>query len=93
MNVGIIQLELSIPWAASLKDKRQVVSSLKDKLRKKFNVAIAEVGANDAWRTAMLGAATVGNEPKFVRQVCDTVVRWIEENCEASLEDYEIEVI
>ena len=93
MIVGIIQVELSIPWALSLKDKRQVIRSLKDKVRQKFNVSVAEVGANESWRSAIIGMATVGNEPKFVRDSCDTVMRWIEENCEASVEDFEIEII
>jgi uncharacterized protein len=93
MIVGLIQLELSIPWAESLKDKRSVVKSLKDKLRQKFNVSVAEIGANDVHRSAMIGIAAVGNETKFVRSVCDTVVRWVEENCEASVEDYEVEIL
>ena len=93
MVIGIIQFELSIPWAESLKDKRSVVKSLKDKVRRKFNVSVAEVGANDEWRTAMIGMATVGNETKFVQSVCDNVVRWVEENCEANVEDYEVEIL
>lgn len=93
MVIGIIQFELSIPWAESLKDKRSVVKSLKDKIRRKFNVSVAEVGANDEWRTAMIGMATVGNETKFVQSVCDNVVRWVEENCEANVEDYEVEIL
>ena len=93
MVIGIIQFELSIPWAESLKDKRSVVKSLKDKVRRKFNVSVAEVGANDEWRTAMIGMATVGNETKFVQSVCDNVVRWVEENCEANVEDYEVKIL
>jgi uncharacterized protein len=93
MVIGIIQVELSIPWATSLKDKRSVVKSLKDRLRQKFNVAVAEVGANDVWQTAMLGMTTVANDPKFVRSVCDTVVSYIEQNCEAQIADFEVEVL
>lgn len=93
MVIGVIQVELSIPWALSLKDKRQVIRSLKDRVRQKFNVAVAEVGANETWRSAIIGMTTVGNDPKFVREACDSVMRWIEENCEASVEDFEIEII
>jgi uncharacterized protein YlxP (DUF503 family) len=93
MFVGVIQLELSIPWAMSLKDKRQVVRSLKDRLRNTFNLAVAEVGENEAWRTAVIGMTTVGNDAKFIRSVCDKIVHWVEENCEATVEDYEVEVL
>jgi uncharacterized protein YlxP (DUF503 family) len=57
MTVGILQLELSIGDAMSLKDKRRVVKSLKDRIAHGHNVSIAEVGALDEHRRSILGVA------------------------------------
>ena len=62
MTVGVLQLELSIPDAMSLKDKRRVVKSLKDRIAHGHNVSIAEVGALDEHRRSILGIAMVGND-------------------------------
>ena len=57
--IGVLQVELSIPWADSLKDKRRAIKGLKEKVKNRFNVSIAEVDQNDVWRTAILGVAAV----------------------------------
>ena len=55
-------MTLHLPASQSLKDKRQVVRSLTDRLRRQFNVAVAEVEEQDAWQTVVLGLAVVSNE-------------------------------
>ncbi|HET8579713.1 MAG TPA: DUF503 domain-containing protein, partial [Nitrospiraceae bacterium] len=65
MVVGLCTLELYIPDGHSLKAKRQVLLSLKDRLRDKFNVSIAEVGDQDLWQKAVLGIACVANESAY----------------------------
>jgi uncharacterized protein YlxP (DUF503 family) len=57
--VGVIVFELQIAHAQSLKDKRQVVKSLKDRLRSRFNVAVAEIDYQDIWQCAAIAAVTV----------------------------------
>jgi len=93
MRVGIIQLELSIPWAMSLKDKRRAIKGLIERLRRRFNVSVAEVGDNDFWRSAVIGAAAVGNDVKFLQSVCQKVVNYVEEWTETTLEDFTVEII
>lgn len=77
MIVGICTVELFIPDAQSLKSKRQVLNSLKDKLRDKFNVSVAEVDEQDLWQKAVLGIACVANETAYVNQVLDQVLNQI----------------
>ena len=77
MIVGVCTVELFIPDGQSLKSKRQVVKSLKDRLRNKFNVSVAEVGGQDLWQKAVLGIACVANETAYVNQVLDQVLNQI----------------
>ena len=93
MVIGIVQLELAIEWAMSIKDKRRVVKRLKDRLRNRFNVSVAEVGDNELWRSAVIGVAAVGNDAKFLQSVCQKIVNFVEEYGDAELSDYSIEIL
>jgi uncharacterized protein YlxP (DUF503 family) len=73
MKVGLLTLELYIPEANSLKSKRFIIKSLKDKIKNKYNVSIAEVDANDLWQRSILGAACVANETKVINQTLDGI--------------------
>src|SRR5437667_5588609 len=78
MVVGICRLTLMVEESHSLKEKRMVLQRIKDKTRLKFNVAIAEVGSQDAWQQAVLGFAVVANERGFVESMVEKIVRYIE---------------
>ena len=75
--VGLCTVELFIPESQSLKDKRQVLLSLKDRLREKFNLSVAEVDGQDLWQKAVLGLACVANEGRYANQVCDHALNLI----------------
>ena len=75
MVVGVLRLTLYIPGASSLKDKRQVLRKVTDRLRSRFNVSIAEVGDNDIWQRAVIGICAVSNDHSFVNEVLDKCVR------------------
>lgn len=79
MVVGLARLTLLLGQSRSLKDKRQVVRKIVDRVRARFLVAIAEVADNDLWQKATLGIAAVGNEQGHVREVLDEVIRAIED--------------
>jgi len=68
MPVGLLTLELHIPDAQSLKDKRQIVRSLKDRLRGRFNVAVAELDHQDTWERSIVGVVTLSNEESHVEE-------------------------
>lgn len=69
--MGVCTVELWIPESQSLKDKRQVLHSLKDRLRGKFNLSVAEVDGQDLWQKAVLGMACVANDGSHVEQVLE----------------------
>jgi uncharacterized protein YlxP (DUF503 family) len=74
MPVGLLTLELHIPDAQSLKDKRQVLRSLKDKLRREFNVAVAELDHQDVWQRSVVGVVTLSNEERHVQESLQKVL-------------------
>jgi uncharacterized protein len=75
MVVGILRLTLYVPGASSLKDKRQVLRKVIDRLRSRFNVSVAEVGDNDIWQRAVVGVCSVSNDRAFVNEVLDKCAR------------------
>lgn len=93
MHIGALTLHLSIEGADSLKDKRQVVRSLTQHLRNKFNVSVAEVDDLDIWRRATIGVAIVTNEVPFGNQVLSKIVDHVEDDWRVTLDDYGIEFL
>jgi len=93
MVVGLCTVELYIPDGHSLKAKRQVVLSLKDRLRDKFNVSIAEVGDQDLWQKAVLGIACVANEGAYVNKVLDQAINVIRSIPTIELVQFRIELL
>ena len=73
MVVGVVTLELHLPYARSLKDKRQVVERLKGRLRARFNVAVAELDNQDLWQRATLGVVSLSNDQGHLAQVLEAV--------------------
>ena len=92
MHVAVLTVEIFIPGADSLKDKRQVVKSLVESIRRKFNVSAAEVDQNDIWRRATLGFATVSNERALVSEILDKVVQEIDNELRCELTHREVEI-
>ena len=80
MVVGLYTVELFIGESRSLKDKRQVLHSIKDRLREKFNLSIAEVDAQDLWQKSVLAMACVANEGSHVGQVLEQALNMIKSN-------------
>ena len=78
MVIGILEIVLWLPEAHSLKDKRQVVKSLKDKVRNRFNVAVAEIGDLELWQKARLGVCTVSSDRRDANARLDQVVNFVE---------------
>ena len=74
-TVGVLTLELHLDGAHSLKDKRHTVKSLKDRLRNKFNVAVAEIDYQDLWQRALVAAVTISSDHTHAEQVLQSVER------------------
>ncbi len=75
MPIAFLTLELRIEGAHSLKDKRQVLRSMKDKLRNKFNVAVAELDASDLWQRATIGVVSVSGSQDYLSGLIQNVER------------------
>lgn len=75
--VGVITWQLSIPGCRSLKEKRSVVRSLRDRIRHRFNVSVAETAHQDVWSRAELSVAVVTGERAFAERVLDKVDRLV----------------
>ena len=93
MVVGTLQVQLHIPESHSLKEKRMVVRSLSDRLRRTFNVAVAEVGDQDVWQVATLGVACVSSDTRHADEMAQKVLRFIEDEAEALLTTSTFELI
>ena len=92
MIVGSLRVRLLLRESRSLKDKRQVVRSIKDRLRNSFNVSVAEVEEQDHRQLVVLGFAMVSNEAGHVRDAFAQIVQALRTHPVAELLDHEIEV-
>ena len=92
MTVGVLHLKLMIRESYSLKDKRRVIKGLKDRLRNRHNVSVAETESHDNRQQAVLGVAMVGADKKHVESSLTAIVNFVRETPHAELIDYETEL-
>ena len=92
MFIGVCTIEIHVPDSGSLKAKRPSLRSLKDRMRNKFNVSVAEVDNNDLWQKASLAVAAVSNDKSHLNQTLDHVLNMVRSVPEISLLDYHIEI-
>ena len=93
MTVGVCVIQFHLPGAGSLKEKRQVVRSLKDRLRSKFNVATAELDGQDSWQHAVIGVVTLSNNRTHVEQMLQSIEREAAHILGASLVSTDVELL
>ncbi len=94
MIIGACRVSLHLPENQSLKGKRQVLKSMIERVKGRFNVSIAEIEGNDLWQVATLGVVCVSNDTQHINETLSKVVHFIETaRCEAVLTDYEIEIL
>ena len=91
MTVAIARVTLVIASAQSLKDKRSVVKRLKDLVRQKFNVSVAEVDAHDNWQRAVLGLTLVGSDRRFAESAVDEVLRFVRDHADVAKDEHELQ--
>jgi uncharacterized protein YlxP (DUF503 family) len=94
MVIGVCTIQLELPAAFSLKDKRQILQSLIRRIHNEFNVSIAEVDKQDIWQNATLGVACVSTSAAYAHGLLTKVVAKIEDlRMDLVLLDYEIEML
>ncbi len=80
---GIVELRLGD--CASLKEKRSVLQKIISRIKGRFNVSVAEIGANDDWRRALIGIGVIGSDRRYVSGLIDQIVNQIETLRQAEL--------
>lgn len=93
MIVGVLTVELALFEAQSLKDKRRIIQSLKQRLGNRFHVSVAEVAYGDSPKRCRLGVAMVSNEARAVHATLDKIVDSIRRVAGLTLIDYERELL
>ena len=93
MIVGAALVELHVHGSQSLKQKRGVVRSIVQRVRSRFNLAVAEVGGQDTWQRVVLGMTAVGSDARVVRRVLDRAIAFVEELRLAEVRDSDIEIL
>jgi uncharacterized protein YlxP (DUF503 family) len=90
----VLRFTLRIPESGSLKDKRQVVRSVTQRIRNKFQAAVAEVDDNEAWQVATIGVACVSNSARHCEHVLAEIVAYVQDSrLDADMTDVETEII
>lgn len=93
MIIGLLSIEIFLPYSRSLKEKRQVIRAFKERVRRKFNVAAAEVDFLDKWQRTKLGFITLNNQRSFVEQVLEKIVAEAENSLEGEILKTEIQYL
>jgi len=92
-TVALVHLRLHVGQARSLKDKRRIIKSFKDRLGRNNNVSVAEVGAQDSHKTAVLAVAMVGSDAAYVQGAMQKIVNGAAMHRDWVLIDHEIEML
>jgi len=93
MIVGLLTLDLHIPGANSLKEKRLVIKSLIERTRNKFNVSVSEVDAQELWQRSIIGIAYVANETIIINTVFEKIRNLVLNTHSVELIDATIEML
>jgi len=94
MSLGVLTLQIHIPSCGSLKEKRGRLKPLINRLRKEFNISVAEIDHNDIWQTATIGCALISTDKGHTQRSLQKVIQWVEHNWpDVSIVNDQIELI
>ena len=92
-RVAVGTVELHLPDVGSLKGKRHVLKGLKERVRQKFEVAVAEVDHHDTWQRATIAVACVSHDSRHANEVVSKAVDFIESNIEGYVTGVSVEIL
>lgn len=93
MKLGYCSMKFYLHGNDSLKGKRRVIRSIKDRLKNKFNVSVAEVGDQDVWQTIHLGIVAVNADAPYLDGLLQQVVNFVDHLHLAEMTDCQMEII
>jgi hypothetical protein len=92
-HIAALAVTLHIPASRSLKEKRRVIKSLKDRIRANFNVSVSEIGGLDKWQTGVLGAAMISNDKALIAGTMEKIVTLISSASDALITAHQVEYL
>jgi len=93
MLIGICKIDLYLPNSHSLKDKRNLLKSIKLRIRNYYNVSVSEINNSDLWKNTTLGIACIGNDKKYLNKILNEIILFLEKQNESQLTKFEINII
>lgn len=93
MSTGVLTLQIIFPNVHSLKEKRRIIQPFFAKVRKTFNVAIAEIDNQDLWQRSVIGIVTINSSTQELQRTLDYIVNFVGEEQELGLIDYQVELL
>jgi len=91
MIIGLLSLEIYIPYSHSLKEKRKRLSSIRDRLKKRYNVAFSELDYQDKWQRTKIGIVTLNNQKKPIENIFNKIIEDAEKSIDGQIIDYVIQ--
>ncbi|MCK4263719.1 MAG: DUF503 domain-containing protein [Candidatus Aminicenantes bacterium] len=91
MVIGFLTLEIYLPYSHSLKEKRKTLNSIKDRLKKKYNVAFAELDYQNKWQRSKIGVVSLNNLKRVVENIFHKIILDVEENIDGEILHQEIQ--
>jgi uncharacterized protein YlxP (DUF503 family) len=91
--IGVLTMDLHIPLSQSLKSKRSVLKSMKDRIRSRYNVTVAELDEQDKWQRGVLGVAMIANDKVLIDRSLQHILTLVQDVREAELLNHQVEFI
>lgn len=92
MLVGVCELFIYLPDSQSLKDKRNIIKSIKVHLRKKYNISISEIGQKNIWKKCTIGICCIADNRQIIDKIIDRVIKDIESNSKIELVNFQTSI-
>jgi len=92
-RVAVGTVEIHLPDVGSLKGKRRALKGLKEKLRRRFEISVAEVDHQDVWQRATLALACVSGDSRHANEVISKAMDFIEDHVDGYVTDIEVEIL
>lgn len=92
MSIGVITLEVIYPQVHSLKEKRRIIQSLFVKIRRTFNISIAEIEGQDLWQKSTIGIISINSSTTELQRTMDYVINFVREDNDLQMIDYQVEI-
>ncbi len=94
MHIGVLKIQLYLPGCSSLKEKRSIIKPLQERLRRVFNISVAEIDLHDIHQSALIALALVSNSSPIIQATFSDIERWIaDHNKDLLIQDTQIEII